>query len=174
MAAARKEGYWEAAVSDVISALKYKVSQSELLRGAGDTFNSIEPCAVWAAGQLSPKQRLCGQPALNKKTLPRIAHFAPQLWKIICTSPGSLAAALGALKDRLTAKALAVQGRLKPEIETSHFRENVPSILKLPKMLEKCCFIHQSVIAGSGEFGKCFEAESDSSGSRTMYEEGER
>lgn len=41
-------------------------------------------------------------------------------------------------------------------------------------MLEKCCFIHQSVVAGSGEFGKCFEAESDGSGSRTMYEEGER
>lgn len=46
VARARKEGYWNTAMSDVFSALKYKVSQSELLRGAGDTFNSIESCAV--------------------------------------------------------------------------------------------------------------------------------
>lgn len=35
-------------------------------------------------------------------------------------------------------------------------------------MLGKYCFIHQSVVARSGEYGKCFEAESDGN------EEGEK
>lgn len=79
VATSRKEGCWEAAVSDVFSALKYKGSQAELLRGARDTSNSIEPCAVRAASLLSPKQRHYQQPAPNRKTPPHTAHFASQL-----------------------------------------------------------------------------------------------
>lgn len=79
VATSRKEGCWEAALSDVFSAFKYKGAQSELLRGARNTFNSIESCAVRAVTLLSPKQRHYRQPALNKKTLPHIAHLASQL-----------------------------------------------------------------------------------------------
>lgn len=79
VATTRKEGCWEAAVSDVFSALKYKECQSELLRGARDTSNSIESCAVRAASLLPSKQRHYQQPALNRKTPPHIAHFASQL-----------------------------------------------------------------------------------------------
>lgn len=79
MATARKEGCWEAAVSDVFTDLKYKGCQSVLLRGARDTFNSIESCAVRAASLLPPKQRHYQQPALNRMTPPHIAHFASQL-----------------------------------------------------------------------------------------------
>lgn len=41
-------------------------------------------------------------------------------------------------------------------------------------MLDKCCFIHQSYVTRSGEFGKCFEAESDDNGTSTTYEEAEK
>lgn len=79
VATSRKEGCWEAVLSDVFSAFKYKGAQSELLRGARNTFNSIESCAVRAVTLLSPKRRHYRQPALNKKTLPHIAHLASQL-----------------------------------------------------------------------------------------------
>lgn len=79
VATTRKERCWEGAVTDVFSALKYKGWQSELLRGARDPFNSIEFCAVRAVSLLSPKQRHYHQPALKKKTVPHIAHFASQL-----------------------------------------------------------------------------------------------
>lgn len=102
VATTRKEGYWEAAVSDVFSALKYKGTQSELLRGARDTFSSIESCAVRAATLLSPKQRHCRQPALNKKTLPHIAHSWGGLWKIICTSSKLPCSSSGSSKRQIS------------------------------------------------------------------------
>lgn len=112
VATTRKEGCWEAAVSDVFSAFKYKGAQSELLRGARNTFNSIESCAVRAVTLLSPKQRHCRQPALNKKTTSHSSLCFTALGVASGRSsahpPSSLAAALGALEDRLTSKALAV------------------------------------------------------------------
>lgn len=43
-------------LSDVLSALKYEAAQSELLKGARATFNSIRSCAVRAVTGLSPKR----------------------------------------------------------------------------------------------------------------------
>lgn len=43
--------------SDMLSALKYKAAQPEVLKGASATFNSIRSCVVRAVTGLSPKHK---------------------------------------------------------------------------------------------------------------------